>query len=45
MALRLKRRFVGIELKEEYYKEAIKNLRVAEKLGQQELFKKVDNDS
>ena len=31
VALKMKRRFIGIELKEAYYNEAVKNLRLAEK--------------
>jgi DNA modification methylase len=42
MALKLKRRFVGIELKRSYWESAIRNLHTAENEGQQDLFSYAD---
>ena len=41
VAIEMERKFIGVELKESYYKQAIDNLRVAEKaVGAQTLFGK-----
>lgn len=44
-AVKYGRNAVLIEIKEEYFKEAIKNLRYVEKLGDQNLFNGVKNDN